>query len=213
MEGDIERRKCSVLGAGNWRTIPWRNRHKDRVQRLFDFGFDLAKLLEQLDLVNDFEALTSCIRSYDNLRTALEKWYHDQWVERAVHCNKSLGSGKPVATVEGAGSDDSDFQDLEEATSMLYYWLFQLVLYETLIILQRRIPQLSAVSGRESLLPATSLGMRLVNQTDDFGRAAAVNIVRASPYFLKDNTGWLGPQRAFLPVSLLTTEILCCVVT
>lgn len=177
---------CSALDTEEWRTLPWLSFPKDGLQQLFDLGFELAALLEQLDLAESLSPPEASVSSMANLalrcigvQEALELWYshHWQWREDQMpFCNAISNDTDEASTPEAASPE---FESLWEATNMAYFWLFKMILHEILIA--------TASEEEQEGLEFAMLDL-------------AVSIVSASPYFLVDGTGWLGPQRIFFPL-------------
>lgn len=181
----IEFRQSSPLGADDWKARPWRFFPKDSLQRLFDFGFELAVLLEEFDTVERSRLPEEFVskRAQLSLRCSilqgdLEDWHRAHWTGQG----SSASSPYSVESTGLASSPDTEqleFRNLWHATNIIYFWLFKMILNDMLAS--------TALEEEQSDLAFSSLEL-------------AVNIVSASQYFLADATGWLGPQRLFFPL-------------
>lgn len=185
MSRAIDRRQRSDLDTKEWKTLPWRLHQKDSLQMLFDLGFVLAALLEQWDLCENSTVPETSVRrrarlSLDcrALQEELEAWYT---TSRSMPEPLSMFTGP--SSINGSPLDgetsEAEFTSLLHASCMLYFWLFKMVLNDVLVATEP--------SEEEENLTFSSLEL-------------ATNIVSAAPYFLADDTGWLGPQRLFFPL-------------
>ena len=185
MNRAIDGRMPSVLDTEEWKALPWLHFPKDSLQQLFDLGFELAALLEQLDLCDSPSPPEASVSKRATLelrcigvQQTLDEWYSYYWQGResrtqssdAIDDGRSLSSGPEVRR---------EFESLWEATNVAYFWLFKMVLNEILAA--------TAVQDEQEDLEFSILEL-------------AVNIVSASSYFTADATGWLGPQRIFFPL-------------
>lgn len=181
MNRDIERHQVSALGTEEWKTLPWQNFTKDGLQSLFDIGFELAEVLHQLDLYKTIDYPEVMVgrraklsHSCSRIRDELEEWYNTYWADQ--HDSDVSPSSTP-----SPGSRQPEFTTFWEATNIIYWWLFSLILNEIISeVLEPEDPQ-------QGIIATSSLRV-------------ATKIVAASSYFLADDTGWLGPQRLFFPL-------------
>lgn len=186
MNRAIDCRTRSALDTEEWKTLPWLRFPKDSLQHLFDFGFELAALLQQLDRCESLsppEASVSMRATLElecmGVQQALEEWYSHHWQGRERLMLSSDSPPDGVMQVDSPEGASPEFEDLWEATNMAYFWLFKMILKEILI----------ATSAEEE---QEDLQFAMLD--------LAVSVVSATPYFLADGTGWLGPQRIFFPL-------------
>lgn len=175
----IDGSKSSVLGNEEWLTLPWRHFDKDSLEELFDSGFSIAAILEQvsgLDHTTKPELATQLSTLCSAVRQNLDLWYCKHW--GTLDCSTILMLG-----------------GLFEASNMVYYWWFKIVLNEALITLGRQLSA-GAVNPSEnaSLQQLASTSLRAENTS------LATDIVGAAPFFSAEDTGWLGPQRLLFPL-------------
>ena len=218
----IERRRSSVLGNEDWRTRPWRFRHKDFLQHLFDHGFELAALSERSNnlLVEHSEVEAIAPSGLADLRATcvgltkkLDSWYTEQ-------CIGGKAKSSPGLSVEPGSQNNvfTNFESFEQAVGgAIHYWWFKLDTNNLYTSIQRRLeepnPGASPPRGRDSIPIASEyqdLHDRIAANTTSLPSRAdlastslhlAVNIVRSAPYFLEDDMGWLGPVRLYNPLS------------
>ena len=170
------------------------------MQRLFDIGFDLASLLEQLDELSSSVSPGVSASKHEQLelgcftlRRALEEWYKDNWADQrnqSHDCSSDDGQGEHFSYAENQPTPQPPLESFWGATNMAYYWLFTLILNETTSSVLLQTPhrsQLSLDKPTAEQLAATNLTL-------------ATNILLASPQLLAEDTGWLGPQRYFFPL-------------
>jgi hypothetical protein len=191
----IDDRKSSVLGTEDWCTIPWRYFAKDSLQQLYDIGFEVATHLEQLDLFDgNVDIMATMAIDAFSLLDKLDRWYIENWSSRQLLKLDLSASGNNTPE-QGSPRETIGFEDITEASNMLYYWWFQLVLNKTLPSLsQSNLAEQSSPVGQQS--PEQYADATLTEHTLQL----AINIVLAAPYFLDDDTGWVGPQRLVFPL-------------
>lgn len=128
-------RKRSVLGNEDWRIIPWSRCEKDSLQQLFDIGFDLAEVLERMDLSSHLnssnieqtahaELWSGCSRIFGQL----EQWYSRHWQHR-IHRQHICLPSDEASTSQWSPA----FENFWEATNLVYYWSFKLILDEDVL--------------------------------------------------------------------------------
>ncbi len=203
MVHSIDAHKASILGSEEWLTIPWERFEKDALQELFDFGFDITAFLQLVDstvISHDPGLLAQLPTTCFSIVDELETWRTNTWPSRY----ESPSSGSEDDSVDSGYTSSSTPQlsGCLEATCMIYYWWFKLVLNDAL-------SSLNATSGREiSLFSFDSSpvsGYPAVSQFAEIALSSnsltlANNIVNAAPYLLADDTGWVGPQRLMFPL-------------
>lgn len=114
MNRAIDGRMRSPLDTEEWRTVPWRLSAKDSLQCLFDLGFSLAALLEQLDVCSSPQLPEASVSkrallslTCASVQTKLDEWHSTNWSSR-------------------------DEPSLWKATNMVYFWLFKIITNEVL---------------------------------------------------------------------------------
>jgi hypothetical protein len=173
----IEQSRSSMLGTGDWLTLPWRRFHKDSLQELYDNGFTVAAILEKVDQLGErFDTAASINLSETCLEAgiALEMWYSKHWGTLDHTVVLLLGG-------------------LFEASNLVYYWWFKIVLNQVLI----------SLGGQTStLLHDMGNSLQKFDRTnlEEENTILASNIVGATPFFSAEDTGWVGPQRLLFPL-------------
>lgn len=211
----LQFRKASPLGYPEWCTRPWAQKRKgqppsrDYSQRLYDHGFALAALFEEVDKANllspeaDISLLTKYLRRCAALDAAFNLWY------------QSLARHSPTPLYWLTPPDDSihptvaalsnrqpfSFPDLRTANTIATFWGCKLALSNTIAIICASILSPNASNRRgEDLRSFEALertARQLLVQHGDTGRLEnATNIIRSMPYCLHDSMGLLGPQKS-----------------
>lgn len=224
----IETRTSSILGNEEWKTLPWQNHEKDSLSYLFDIGFDLAAASQRTDVITQTNSVPSQ-KVFAELWSAclaifaqLESWYRQHWPDQASGFTSTSISDPGIAGVLGSQSRPQ-FGSLWEATNIVYYWSFKVVLDQNVLALselQNRIsPQqqqstptptppptgrskakFTSSSTRDASLASHGLTPSQASQIAATSSKLATDVVLSAPYFLADDTGWLGPQRLFFPL-------------
>lgn len=212
-------RTASVLGNEEWKTVPWQNvaLEKDSLQQLYDIGFDLAAVLERTDVLLQSttplaqENLSALWQSCLSIFSHLEEWYRQHWPNRSSRVPQNTYA-EVSSTQTGA-----QFANFWEATNMVYYWTFKLLLDQNVLALSQLQSQLppSAASSRSTptssrgRAPAAPQNTSLVthgltpSQAEQISATSfqlANDVVASAPFLLAEDTGWLGPQRLFFPL-------------
>ena len=225
----IQYRKSTFLGNPEWSTLPWSQTSKDIYQQLYDKGFKLAALLEEIDnarLTNE-DASTS-IRSehlerLSDLDEEMDLWYLEILKE----------SPSPLFWHTRPTSHDSNFKEsliprtlppfmfhtLRLASIVGTYWSLKVHLSNNIALACEHVlstnvqpPFQSASSaslGNSQDLEIMSLHL-LEKYTNAHRLELATNIIRSMPYRLKDDMGLLGAQKALFALrTALFTLRLC----
>ena len=218
----LQNRKASPLGNHEWCTRPWvvekrRDRYpeKDATQRLYDHGFALAALFEEIDTANlpnletKLAQFNKFLRRCSALDATFNLWYQDfarqyqystplYWLtppnDDIHHTEAALNKWRPFS-----------FPDLSIAIAVIVYWGLKLALSNTVAIICALVLSPNVKNQHEddpegfAALEQTA-GL-LVTQHGNTGRLEnATNLIRAMPYCLHDSTGQLGPQRCVFPL-------------
>lgn len=222
MSRAIDNRKASVLGSQYWKTTPWQYFAKDSLQQLFDFGFELAALLELANLIKDVaepakreDRLEQLSSGHSTLLQSLNQWFGVHWTARmdvALRGRMPDIPNAPGRSRTFAGSSP-DFESMWEASNIVFYWYFTLVLNDiTLILIEAEYVQSpesvkhgpSQNSEPRSVAPVLSTREELSDSSLDL----AINILVSRDWFLSGDTGWLGPQRLFFPLKRAMSHLL-----
>lgn len=218
----LQNRKASPIGNHEWCTRPWvvekrRDRYpeKDATQRLYDHGFALAALFEEIDTADlpnpetKLAQLNKFLRRCSALDATFNLWYQDferqyqhstplYWLtppnDGIQHTEAALNKWRPFS-----------FPNLSIAIAVIVFWGFKLALSNTVAIICASVlsPDLKNQheDDSEGFAALEQTASLLVTQHGNTGRLEnATNIIRAMPYCLHDSTGQLGPQRCLFPL-------------
>ena len=211
----LQNRKASPLGDNEWCTRPWvherkkRCLEKDSTQRLYDHGFALAALFEEIDTANlrnpvtKVAQLNQVLRRCSALDATLSLWYQNLTRQSSTplywltppndgfhHTTAALAKWRPFS-----------FQDLPVAITIITFWGLKLALSNTIAIICASVLSPNAYHQRQedpqSFAMLEQTARQLLTQHGDTGRLEnATNIIRAMPYCLHDSMGLSGPQKS-----------------
>ena len=218
----LQNRKASPLGNHEWCTRPWviekrRDRYpeKDATQRLYDHGFALAALFEEIDAANlpnpktKLANFNKFLRRCSALDATFNLWYQEfarqyqystplYWLtppnDDVHHTETASNKWRPFS-----------FPDLNIAIAVIVFWGLKLALSNTVAIICALVLSPNVKNQHED----DPEGFAALEQTADLldtqhgntGRLEnATNIIRAMPYCLHDSAGQLGPQRSLFPL-------------
>ena len=217
----IQFRKSSFLGDWEWSTIPWGDTGKDVYQRLYDQGFAIGALLEDMDNTNlsDIETRSSQLSSYLQRCCALhidfESWYQ-QLLQQSpsplystTESNISSGS-----TIELPPNDAPNPQTLSPFTfpslRLAYitttFWALKLILSSEIAltcgaILSGETATQFIHADPDPTVDLKDTAHRLLDQHGSAQRLElATNIMRSMVYSLNDNMGLLGAAKSLFPL-------------
>ena len=214
----LQNRKASPLGYPEWCTRP-STRHKkqhpvkDLTQRLYDHGFTLAALFEEIDEANllspeaNISLLTKHLRRCSAMDATFNLWYHKLTRQSSTPLywltppNDGVRHNVTASTIRRPFS----FPDLGAATTLTTFWGCKLALSNTIAIICASVLSPDANNRREDDPPSFAAleqtARQLLLQHGDTGRLEnATNIIRSMPYCLHDSMGVLGPQKSLFPL-------------
>ena len=205
-------RKASPLGSYDWCTRPWPQKSKDQTpkdvfQKLYDHGFALAALLEEVDSADleDKNVSTETIEKYLRRCSAMDAkfslWYQElvqksdgpiYWLTPLTDFIKlSLADEHRLLMLKK--NWPFSFPNLKMASIILLYWALKLAISSTIANICS-----AALSAPKSPTPTPleTAATNLLVQHGDNGRLQnATNIMRSMPYCLHDSMGLMGAQK------------------
>lgn len=211
----LQNRKASRLGDHEWCTRPWVHKRKDRypekepIQRLYDQGFALAALFEDIDKANlskpgtEISELNKYLRRCSALDATFNLWYQNLTRQSSIplywltppndgirHASAPMDKWRPFS-----------FPDLRVAITIITFWGLKLALSNTIAIICGLALSSKAKDqyrdDPQGFAALEQTARNLVTQHGDTGRLEnATNIIRAMPYCLHDCSGLLGPQKS-----------------
>ena len=206
-------RKASPLASHEWCTRPWYQKRKDQsqkdiLQRLYDHGFALGALLEEIDdaeFANEdtgTEAIQKYLRRCSAMDARFNLWYQElvrtsdspvYWLTPLNDSIELSSADKYCASISNNNRPFS-FPNLKIANMILLYWALKLALSSTIANICSTALS-TPTSPRPTLLQTTA--QQMLVQHGETGRLEiATNIMRSMPYCLHDSMGLLGAQKS-----------------
>ena len=203
--------KASPLGSYEWCTRPWsgKGQHhgsKDASQMLYDHGFALAALLEEVD--NAFltqagpntEVMHKYLRCCSAMDARFNLWYQDltgrsdgpaYWLTPR-NGSIELSSANESWSLICDSIQPFSFPNLETAIMIILYWALKLAI-------SRTIAEICSTALSKPTSPTTTplqvMAHQMLIEHGESGRFEnAKNIIRSMPYCLHDSMGFLGAQ-------------------
>lgn len=212
----IQNRKSSFLGTEEWRSVPWEITPKDTYQELYDKGFDLGALLEEIDNTDLFSlnanisALLALLNRLAGLNVEMDQWYQEllsrcpsplYWTTLSRSNPASTSTdGHPQEALESDSMRPFAFPTLRMANITVTYWALRVILSNTTAITCSAIMSAdSPLLRAESSSSGDLRGMAQQQLGLHSGRIRleyATNIMRSMPYCLSDSMGLLGAQKS-----------------
>ena len=211
----IQYRKSTFLGNHEWLTLPWGETGKDIYQQLYDKGFLLAALLEEIDNAGltkekiNISVVSKVLGHLSCLDEELNLWFRGLLQEYSSplywHAQATSQSGQPKETVQSYTLPPFAFRSLLLANTIVTYWGLRLVLSNTIALTCKHVLsitiQIPAQSSPSASPPVFrhlhTMALQLLEEHTGVGRLElATNIVRSMPYSLNDNMGLIGAQKS-----------------
>lgn len=217
----IQFRKSSFLGDSAWLTVPWGDTGKDVHQRLYDKGFALGALLEEIDNSNltntgiRSSQLCSYLQRCSEMHIDFEAWYQEllkqspsplYWTTKSNVTSDSTKELPPNDAPNSQTLSPFSFPSLRLAYITATFWALKLILSSTIALTCGAI--LSNESATQSISadpnPAVDLrntAHRLLSEHGSSQRLElATNIMRSMAYCLNDSMGLLGAAKSLFPL-------------
>ena len=206
----LQNRKASPLGNYEWCTRPCGRRQKrDLTQRLYDHGFALAALFEEIDKANlqspeaDISLLSKYLRRCSALDATFKLWYQDlsRGSPTPLYWLTPPNDGIHYTVAAFSERRPFSFPDLRTAHTVTAFWGCELALSNTIAIICSSALSLNVYKRAEddifSFVALEQTARQMLIQHGDTGRLEnATNIIRSMPYCLHDSMGVLGPQKS-----------------
>lgn len=211
----IQYRKSSFLGTEEWRAIPWETTPKDIFQQLYDKGFALGALLENIDNADlispnaSISELSAFLQRLIDMNVEMEQWYQELLSQSPSPLSWSTDLPQNIMTtpsttdqpdvVEPSSMTPFAFPNLRLACILVTYWGLRVILSNTIAItcgaiLSADSPVLRAESSSSRDL--RGMAQQLLGEHGDRIRLEyATNIMRSMPYSLSDSMGFIGAQK------------------
>ena len=208
-------RKASPLGSHEWCTRPWSRKRqghypKDASQILYDLGFALAALLEEVDNLDlaqedaDIEDVHKYLRCCLAMDAKFNLWYQDltcrsdgpaYWPTPRNDTIELSSLEEPRALIRN-NIHPFSFPNLKTAHIITLYWAFKLTISST-------IANICSTALSKATSPTTTplqvMAQQMLVKHGENGRFEhATNIMRSMPYCLHDSMGFLGAQRSLV---------------
>ena len=182
---------------------------KDYIQRLYDHGFAMAALFEEVDTANlrnpqtKISQFNKYLRRCCALDATLNLWFRDfaRQYPTPLYWLTPLNDGIQHTAASMTKWRPFSFLDLHVAISTITFWGLKLALSNTIgnicVFILSPDTNNQHKDDPEGFAALEQTARLLFIQHGDTGRLEnATNIIRAMPYCLHDNTGQLGPQKS-----------------
>ena len=217
----IQFRKSSFLGDSDWSTIPWGDTRKDVHQELYDKGFALGALLEEMDNTDPTNAktrtsqLSSYLQRFSGMHADFEAWYQELLQQSPSPLYWTTESNIPSGStreslMSGASEPQTlspfSFPSLRLAYITAMFWALKLVLSSTIALTCGAILSSGSATRSSSVDPDPAVDLRntahrLLSQHSSPQRLElATNIMRSMSYSLNDSMGLLGAAKSLFPL-------------
>ena len=215
----IQYRKSTFLGNPEWLTLPWGKKGKDIYQQLYDKGFLLGALLEDIDNAgftkdnNTVSVVSGFLGRLSSLDEDLNLWFRDLLQESPSPLYWQIESTSSSKHLKENIQPRSSFafHNLRSANIVVKYWGLRIILSSTIALTCQRVlsmtTQLPAHPTSSTLPPILQ---DLHNMSHHLLKANsglkifefATNIVRSMPYCLNENMGLIGAQKSLFPMRI-----------
>ena len=205
--------KSSFLASDEWQRIPWEETPKDVYQKLYDKGFALAGILEELEkaklsnLSSRPSDVFRFLQMLSNLDTEMDLWHQElvevspspiYWPIRS-EVNSTYSTRQPTESTSLASTlPPFAFQTLRLANITTTYWGLRIILANVAAIICGSI-----ISALEKI-PVGSPGagnlkgaaQRLLQKTSGTTRVEySILIMRSMAYSMNESMGLIGAQK------------------
>ena len=215
----IQYRKSTFLGNPEWLTLPWGKKGKDIYQQLYDKGFLLGALLEDIDNAglakenNNLSVVSGFLGRLSSLDEDLNLWFrvllqqspsplywHVEPTSSSRHLIEYAQPRPPFA-----------FRTLLSANTIVKYWGLRIILSNTIALTCQRVlsmtTQLPAYPSSSTSPPILQdlhvMSLRLLKANAGPNILEfATNIVRSMSYCLNENMGLIGAQKSLFPMRI-----------
>lgn len=217
----IQFRKSSFLGDSDWLKIPWGDTGKDIYQRLYDKGFALGALLEEMDNANFTNAetrssqLSSYLQRCSEMHMDFQAWYQEllrqspsplYWTTMSNLASSSATESPTNDAPHSQTLSPFSFPSLRLAYITATFWALKLILSSTIALTCGEILFSASTTKSSSAEPDTTIDLkntahRLLSQHGSTQRLElATNIMRSMAYSLNDSMGLLGAAKSLFPL-------------
>lgn len=187
----LQFRRSSFLGDAAWQTRPFQNSPKNKIQGIYDQGFKLATILENLDIAKAsykpgktlMDAMIEGLQRCADLDDDLECCY----VEFVLQSEEPIYTHVTGSTM----ADEMEFTSFMHADFMMYYWALRSLLSMIAATICQSIPP-ELMQAQPFLVAARDWPRNCIE--------VARKIVDSTPYLLRKEMGSLSAQRTIFPL-------------
>ena len=215
----IQYRKSTFLGNPEWLTLPWGKKGKNIYQQLYDKGFLLGAILEDIDNAglteenNNISIVSGFLGRLSSLDEDLNLWFRTLCDESPSPLYWHI---EPTSSSRHLIEHDQPhppfaFHTLLSANTIVKYWGLRIILSNTIALTCQRVlsitTQLPAYPSSSTSPPilqelhTMSLQLLKANAGPNI-LEFATNIVRSMPYCLNENMGLIGAQKSLFPMRI-----------
>lgn len=223
----IQYRKSSFLGNLEWSTLPWSTTGKDIYQQLYDKGFALAALLEDVDNARLTKEHTNTLKLAEfmgrlsSLDEEMNLWYHEIFKESPSplywHTDSASLGWRSKEAVEPRTLPPFAFHTLRLANIIVTYWGLGIILSTTIALTCQQVLTTNTQPPTQftfTPLPRASQDLQITSRrlhekhTSSHRLELATNVIRSMPYCLNDKMGLMGAQKSLfaMRIALFTLQ-------
>ena len=205
--------KSSFLNSDEWQSIPWEETPKDVYQKLYDKGFALAGVLEELqkaelsDLSKRPSEVLYYLQMLSKLDTEMDLWHREliavspspiYWPTRSENNSLNPASQHTEGMSPASSLPPFAFQTLRLANITVTYWGLRILLANVVAIICGTI--ISALDKIPSGVPGSGKlrgsAQQLLQNTSRTTRLEySILIMRSMSYCMNEGMGLIGAQK------------------
>ena len=211
----IQYRESTFLGNPDWLTLPWSQTSKDIYQQLYDKGFKLAALLENIDNARlakedgNTSIMSEHLGRLSDLDEELDLWYLEILKESPSplfwHTRPTSRDWNSEEGLEPRIPPPFTFHTLRLANIVGTYWTLKIHLSNNIALACGHVLSINAQppfqsASSISLEKSQDLEIMSLHLLEKYTNAhrleLATNIIRSVPYCLTDDMGLMGAQKS-----------------
>jgi hypothetical protein len=209
-------RKSSSFGGKDWIHSPWEGCVKPIEQRLYDYGFSLASLIEWSDDIVKFDAtkrdtidqIIALLDQCDTIQTDLELLYSTSSLKAFLLSRSGEWTRSPF---EESPSTILSVSDLDCLSLVLNFWSFELILGWIANALKERLVsalELGQVRSRTQIATATRLCAAFAVFVDATTLTdLALAILHYLPLCMTKKCSEFAANRTLLPITCVVWQL------